>query len=101
MEPNEQLVIIELEVLLGQYLETYTEASSMNAVKSKIAAHIHDKQGQGIAKLMSFMYLVDVKEELFKDTLQNVPEAEQPNTLAQLVIDRLLQKVYTRLQYRK
>ena len=101
MEPSEQLVIIELEVLLGQYLETYTQTGSLEIVKSKIAAHIHDLLGSGIPKLMSFMYLVDVKEELFNSTLQNLPENEWPKALAQLVIDRLLEKVYTRLKYRK
>lgn len=101
MKPNEELVVVELEVLLGQYLDMHTQTGSLEAIKSNIAAHIHDLLGAGMPKLMNFMYLVDVKEGLFKATLANTPENEWPKALALLVIDRLLEKVYTRLQYRK
>jgi len=101
MEPRDQLALVELEVLLSQYLESYTQTGSLEAIKSNIAAHIHDLLGAGMPKLMSFMYLVDVKEELFKTTLANTIESDWPKALTLLVIERLLEKVYTRLQNRK
>ncbi len=100
MGPSQQ-VIVELEVLLSQYLEISNQTGSLEAIKAKIKAHIHDLLGSGMPRLMGLMYLVDVKEELFTFTIQNTSEAELPDALAKLVIDRLLQKVYTRLYYRK
>lgn len=101
MEPKTQLIFSEFESLLGQYIENYSEAASFDVAKGKIEAYIHDLLGFGTSRLMSFMYLVDVKEERYNDVMNSLPENEWPSALAQLVIERLLQKVYTRIQYRK
>lgn len=101
MEADNYSIERELGCLLEKYTGVETDSVSEEIARQKIAAYIHDLMGEGWGRLLSFMYLVDVKESLFQLIIKGYPEEEWPLLLADLVLKRLLEKVYTRLSFRQ
>jgi hypothetical protein len=51
-------------------------------------------------KLLWILYRIDVKEQLVKDVLSDKENLNPAETLADLIIQRQLQKVQTRIKYK-
>ena len=52
-------------------------------------------------RLLNVMYRLDVSEAKFHDTMQSLSKEEAAIQLANLIIEREMQKVKTRLHYKK
>jgi hypothetical protein len=76
-------------------------AASIKEVKQFLAKRITILMHQNMGLLMSILYRIDVQEARLKMILEYSPAAEMPGQLADLVIERQLQKVKTRKQYRE
>ncbi|MDH5474222.1 MAG: hypothetical protein OEX22_00875 [Cyclobacteriaceae bacterium] len=63
---------------------------------TQIVTYLLDKDFQ---RLLSAMYRIDISERKFKEVLSKDPPSEIAANIAQLIIDRELQKVITRRKY--
>lgn len=63
---------------------------------SRIISYLIDKDFQ---RLLNVLYRIDINEEKFKIALTLDPPSEVAPAIAQLIIDRELQKVITRRKY--
>jgi len=77
--------------------ETYTRAE----LKSHLSFYIAELLEHNFEKLCSLIYRHDVSEEKFHYALQTGDIEGQAGRVAELVIERELQKVETRKAYRK
>ncbi len=77
------------------------ETLSRNELREQLSAFIKDLLLHNPEKLAAMMYRHDVKEHLFQETLLLEDIDEQAMAMANLVIDRELQKVESRKVYKK
>ena len=84
------------EPLLSEY-ETLTREE----LKKRLQIFITDLLEYDFQKLCNLIYRHDVKEEKFQRALRNGDVNQQASEIADLVIEREMQKVETRKAYRK
>ncbi len=77
------------------------ETLSRSELREQLSAFIKDLLLHNPEKLAAMMYRHDVKEHLFQDALLFEDIDEQAIAMANLVIDRELQKVESRKAYKK
>lgn len=77
------------------------EVLSCNELREQLSAFIRNLLENNPEKLAAMMYRHDVKEHLFQNALMLENVDEQALFIADLVIERELQKVETRKAYRK
>ncbi len=77
------------------------EVLSHNELRDQLSTFIKDLLENNPEKLAAMMYRHDVKEHLFQNGLMLEDMDEQASFIADLVIERELQKVETRKAYRK
>jgi len=70
-------------------------------IKKKLEQIIGQMLSEEFEKLCNTMYRLDVSEIKFHHILNNTPSEEISGELADLVIDREIQKIKTRELYRK
>ncbi|MDH5367029.1 MAG: hypothetical protein OEW67_08590 [Cyclobacteriaceae bacterium] len=70
--------------------------SDLKEQLTKIISFLLDKDLQ---RLLNAMYRIDISEQKFKEALAINPPSEVASAIAQLIIDRELQKVITRRKY--
>ena len=75
------------------------EKRSMEELKIFLAGYINHLISNNPDKLVSILSRVDVSEKILKANLQNQKE-DASNIMAQMIIDRQLEKIKTREQYR-
>lgn len=85
----------------GEPLPVEYETLDRKELKSRLSAFIEEMLDTNFEKLCSMIYRHDVEESKFSDALQEGTVAEQAAQIADLVIDRELQKVASRKAYRK
>lgn len=76
------------------------EQVSMDEVRAYLVAHIRRLLDRNPALLMSILYRIDVPERDVKATFAGCSPPEVPERLADLIIERQLQKVALRARYR-
>jgi len=103
MDENEQLASLINKDLGDQEEGMLIPVSSLdrNMIHDKLAMLIgHLIQGN-FEKLCQAMYRLDVSESKFHQIMTEKPTEEIPSSLADLVIERELQKVRTRIKYNR
>jgi hypothetical protein len=70
-------------------------------IREKLALLIAHLMESDFEKLCQAMYRLDVSESRFDRVMNDKPLAEIPYAIADLVIEREMQKVRTRLMYKK
>lgn len=98
----------KLEALLWSY-EIVTsdkpvpiEKQTYEELKEKLAKHLDHLLTNDYNKLLAILYRIDISQEKAVAALsENAEEESAGQTLARLIIERQLEKVITRKQYRK
>ncbi len=90
-----QLIARDLGLEIGD--EPISESELFDLVANEVAYLLEYR----LEYLFSLMYRLDVKESYIREALS--PEAEQPAniTIAQLIIDRQKQRIYTKQKYKQ
>jgi|CXWL01.1.fsa_nt_gi hypothetical protein len=70
-------------------------------LRRQLAAHVNDLIIHNFQKLVSVLYRLDVSESKLKYLLQENPDAEASFIIADLIIERQLQKIKSRQQFRQ
>ncbi len=74
---------------------------SLEEIKKRLAAHIDDLINHNFEQLVSLLYRIDVNESKLKSLLQENKNADAGNLIAELIIERQLQKIKTRSEFSK
>lgn len=77
------------------------EVMSMEAVRSFLIERITNLIESNIDLLMSALYRIDVYEHNVKEAFNTSTPQQLPEVLADLVIERQIQKIHIRQSYRK
>lgn len=103
MEENEHLSSL-INKDLGIYEENMMIPSGgldRDSIREKLAIVIAHLLEHHFEKLLQAMYRLDVSETKFHQVMHGKPPEEIPFALADLVIERELQKVRTRIMYKR
>lgn len=95
-----RLVVKDLERDPGSFLPEQKSGIDRNMLKQKLIEVISHMLDNEFEKLCNAMYRLDVSEELFHKALNETPKDVVPAVIAELVIERELQKVKTRRLYK-
>lgn len=98
----------EVAKLVNKDLDTLSEKMEIvpvndmqyHELKSKLRLVIGHLLDTNFEKLCQAMYRLDVSERKFHEVLASAPKPEVPDRIADLVIERELQKVKTRQLYK-
>jgi hypothetical protein len=77
------------------------ENIQLEELKKKLSAHINHLIQSDFEKLVSLLYRIDVSEPKLKYLLQQNPGEDAGKTIAELIIERQLQKIKSRQDYRR
>lgn len=91
----------ELIPFLQQSLEIdLAENISIENLKVKLAHHINHLIQNDFNKLISVLYRVDINETKLKQLLKENPDEDAATIIADLIIERQLQKINSQQQFR-
>jgi|ERR1043165_6985640 hypothetical protein len=76
------------------------EELSLASLKEKLGEHINELIQNDFQQLVRILYRVDVDESKIKQILGENPGKDTGNILAELIIERQLQKLKSRNQYK-
>ena len=89
------------EALLQQ-LETLEKNDAVaENLHQKLSDHINDLININFEKLVQLLYRLDIDEIKLKKTLQEYPNQDAGKMIAALIIERYLQKIKSRQQFRQ
>jgi hypothetical protein len=92
----------DLIPILRQSMEIeLTEDISLELLKERLSSHINFLIQTDFQKLVSLLYRVDVSESKLKHLLKENPDYDAANIIAELIIERQLQKIKSRQEHRK
>jgi Asp-tRNA(Asn)/Glu-tRNA(Gln) amidotransferase B subunit len=74
---------------------------SLNELKQKLSLHINHLINHDFEKLVSLLYRIDINESKLKQLLQQKQGADAADTIADLIIERQLQKIKSRQEIKK
>lgn len=74
--------------------------NSFTLFKERLALYINDLINHDFEKLISILYRLDVSEKKLKEMLTSA-SSNAGNIIAELIIERQLQKIKTRKQFRQ
>ncbi|HEY4876179.1 MAG TPA: hypothetical protein VIH86_11435 [Puia sp.] len=94
---NEELLIDSLKKDLQIDLATQI---SFEKIKEKLVAYINHLIINNFEELINALYRVDVSESKLKTLLKENSDSNAANTIAELIIERQLQKIKTREQFK-
>lgn len=77
------------------------ENISFEQLKERLSSHINFLIRSDFQKLVSILYRVDVSESKLKHLLKENPDFDAANIITDLIIERQLQKIRSRQEYRK
>lgn len=97
MPPNTPQMEAAFALIVRDFnLPASSDGLTMEAVHGYLCARIGQLMAHNMGQLMSILYRIDVAEHRVKTILQFSPHAEIPAQLADLIIERQLQKIRTR-----
>lgn len=92
-----------------QELITELEKSSLNIdfrmnvteseLRSKLSDYINSLITKDFSRLIAILYRLDISERNLKELLQEQPQTNAGNIIADMIIERQLQKIETRKKY--
>jgi hypothetical protein len=93
MESPVNSVVAGINISLGIELR---ESISMDELRSLLSGHIHQLINNNFNKLVSILYRIDVNETKLRQLLHDNPAQDAGKIIADLIIDRQLQKLKSR-----
>ena len=96
---------MDKELILKNYLEQelvleIPQDASFAALEEKLSAYINELIHQDFEKLVRVLYRIDVNETRLKYILQENHGENAGNLIAKLIIERQIQKINTREQFK-
>jgi hypothetical protein len=92
----------ELIPEINQSLEvSLPETISLEELKQKLSLHVNHLINHDFEKLVFYLYRIDVNESNMKQLLDQRDGENAPGLIADLIIERQLQKIKSRQQYRQ
>jgi hypothetical protein len=93
------------EAILKNYLEQELALDipahcSFGELKEKLSRHINQLVEHDFEKLVRLLYRIDVNEAKLKHILREHPNENAGNLIAELIIERQIQKINTREQFK-
>ena len=76
------------------------ENISLGELKEKLAAYINHLINQDFQQLVMLLYRIDVSENKLRGLLNNKPTEDAGKMIAELIIERQLQKIKTRQAFK-
>lgn len=95
MENKELIVLINKELAIE-----LPEKISMEEIQEKLSAHINRLVQNNFEQLINLLYRIDVSEAKIKSLLQIQPGADAGDMIASLIIERQIQKIKSRQQFK-
>jgi hypothetical protein len=78
-----------------------TRKYSLQELKEMLAKHINHLLQTNFEQLVNLLYRIDVSEKNLKELLAKNPKQDAGDIIAVLIIERQLQKIKTREQFKK
>ncbi len=95
------LISKDLQLDKDEAFVTGGEAPDLNFFHQKLSVLISHLLEHDMHRLLNAMYRLDVSEHKFHDAMQSDSKADAAFRIADLIIEREMQKVKTRLHYKK
>jgi hypothetical protein len=95
---NEEILIESLKKDLQIEL---ADKISLEEVKKKLAAHINHLINHDFEKMVSLLYRIDVNENKLKNMLHENKNEDTGKLIAEMIIERQVQKIKTRSEFSK
>ena len=90
----------ELAIALKKELHfELAEKISLEEIKEKLSAHINHLINHDFQQLVMLLYRIDVSENKLRNLLKENQNEDAGNTIAELIIERQLQKIKTRKEF--
>jgi hypothetical protein len=74
---------------------------SLDELQERLGVYVNELIQTDFQKLIMLLYRIDVSEQKLKQLLQMQPQENAGNIIATLIIERQLQKIKTRQQFRQ
>lgn len=94
MENNELIRSLNTELPLE-----LPEKISYDGIKAHLVSYINDLIKNDFEKLVAHLYRIDVNETKLRSLLQQHPQEDAGNIIAELIIERQEQKIRSRQQF--
>lgn len=91
--------IAALQKFCREELQTEIPAATYNALLQALAQHINQLIQHGFERLVHLLYRIDVDEKKLKTVLQNNSGHDAGMLIAELIINRQLQKIQSRNRF--
>ncbi len=91
-----QLLDKHFDLALSEESLAERKIPDLSALRDALAKVIFGMLDREFARLLNIMYRIDIDENSFKEAISSPHPAD---SLADLVLERELQKVYTRIKY--
>lgn len=100
-EDKMEALLWSLEMVSSENLIS-EENQSFDQLQKKLASYLDHLVATDFNKLVAILYRIDIpQEKAMAELSKNAEKETAGETLAQLIIERQLQKVITRRKYRK
>ncbi|HSG67583.1 MAG TPA: hypothetical protein VK994_02675 [Bacteroidales bacterium] len=96
-----ELVSKDLQLEEGERLATADDKPDLNLFHERLKTLIAYLLDNDMHRLLNAMYRLDVSEVKFHEAMQSQDKETAASRVADLVLEREMQKVKTRLHYRK
>lgn len=87
------------DILLQELARLKENAISVEETRQKLSIYLNDLINHDFEKLVQLLYRLDIDETKLKSTLQNFPQQDAGIMIADLIIERQLQKIKSRRQF--
>ena len=96
MENTELIKLVNAEMAIE-----LPEQISFNEIREELSKYINDLIVNDFQKLVSILYRIDISESRLKQLLQEENHEDAGKVIADLIIQRQLEKVKTRQQFKQ
>lgn len=90
-----------IPVLKGLLQIELPQNISFDEIKAQLADHINDLIRDDFQKLVGILYRIDVSESKLKQLLKENPDTDAGIIITDLIIERQLQKIKSRKEYKR
>lgn len=94
METTELIQLLNNELAID-----IAEKRTVAEIREQLSAYINQLIKSNFDKLITYLYRIDVSEDKLKTLLQQQPAEDAANIIADLIIERQLQKMRTRKMF--
>ena len=91
----------DIESTINQLLVRQVDKVNMDELRQKLTIHFNDLISNNFEKLVQLLYRLDINEKKLKSVLENFPDRNAGEMIAELVIERQMQKLKTRKESKR